>query len=160
MTSLPTHPCSKQSSPPKKRSTKSHRFMGAGLNLGGGMQSGESRGRGDGEGPEQVTLRGEGKADGRQGFFLEGRHSPLPGWARSQQIPPRLSRPEVGASASSGPWANHLSPSVSGLTDKSGTRGRMGRESGISNWKLQAWPKSLLGIFQEILWENPNELSG
>lgn len=53
--------------------------MGAGLNLGGGMQSGESRGRGDGEGPEQVTLRGEGKADGRQGFFLEGRHSPLPG---------------------------------------------------------------------------------
>lgn len=31
------------------------------------MQSGESRG--DGEGPEQkVTLRGEGKADGRQGF--------------------------------------------------------------------------------------------
>ena len=43
------------------------------------MQSGESRGRGDGEGLEQVTLRGEGKADGRQGFFLEGRHSPLPG---------------------------------------------------------------------------------
>lgn len=88
----------------KKKGTKSHRFMGAGLNLGGGMQSGQSRGRGDGEGPEQkVTLRGEGKADGRQGFFLEGRHSPLPGWAMSQQIPPRLSRPEVGASASSGP---------------------------------------------------------
>ena len=42
------------------------------------MKSGQSRG--DGEGPEQkVTLRGEGKADGRQGFFLEGRHSPPPG---------------------------------------------------------------------------------
>ena len=41
------------------------------------MQSGESRG--DGEGPEQkVTLRGEGKADGRQGFS-GSRHSPPPG---------------------------------------------------------------------------------
>ena len=51
--------------------------MGADLNPGGGMQSGESRG--DGEGPEQkVTLRGEGKADGRQGFS-GSRHSPPPG---------------------------------------------------------------------------------
>ena len=133
--------------------------MGADLNPGGGMKSGQSRG--DGEGPEQkVTLRGEGKADGRQGFFLEGRHSPPPGWARSQQIPPRLSHPEVGANASPGPWANHLSPSISALTNKSGRRGRMGTEFGISKWKLQAWPKSLLVIFQEILWENPNKLSG
>ena len=50
--------------------------MEAGLNLGGGMQSGQSRGRGDGEGPEQkVTLRGEGKADRWTPGFLSGRQA-------------------------------------------------------------------------------------
>lgn len=56
-----------------------------------------SRGRGDGEGPEQkATLRRKGKADGRQGFFLEGRHSSTARMSQVSANPPTAQSPRGG----------------------------------------------------------------
>ena len=162
MTSLSTYPCSKQSSPSKKK--KRHKvtqiygswFKSRRRNAVWSKQRQRWRW---GSGTEGHTPRG-GKGRWTPGF-LSGRQAfPTARMSHVAANPPTAQSPRGGGQCFLGARANHLSPSVSGLTDKSGTRGRMGRESGISNWKLQAWPKSLLGIFQEILWENPNKLPG